>query len=96
MHGMPWLVLLLMILSWPKHLRQNCPNPPSDQCSRGDCVHMTLFSCARCGGGEGSLTTDCPGVKIPYEDDQAVYNDQLDYVRGAGWVRPGDLHWKRA
>lgn len=45
-----------------------------------------LAVCKICGGMEGSLTTDCPGEKIPYELDQQVYRGEKDYVEGKGWV----------
>lgn len=46
-----------------------------------------LKHCKICGGAEGSLPTDCPGVKMTPEQDDAVYQGLLDYTGGA-WA-PG-------
>lgn len=56
-----------------------------------------LAVCKVCGGGEGSLTTDCPGEKIPYDKDQAVYAGKTDYREGQGWVsekNPTNQAWE--
>lgn len=41
-----------------------------------------LHLCDVCGGAEGSLTTDCPGVKMTAEQSDAVYLGDLDFVDG--------------
>lgn len=46
-----------------------------------------LSVCKVCGGGEGSLTTDCPGERIPEGLDHEVYAGELDYREGLGWVK---------
>lgn len=46
-----------------------------------------LSHCKICNGAEGSLTTDCPGRKMPAETEEAVYTGLIDYADGA-W-RPG-------
>jgi hypothetical protein len=40
---------------------------PDDEWGQRNIVDGGLAICKVCGGGEGSLTTDCPGEKIPYE-----------------------------
>lgn len=44
-----------------------------------------LSICKICGGAEGSLTTDCPGVVMTTEQGDAVYAGRLDYQGGA-WI----------
>lgn len=56
--------------------------PVSKHCS---CEHCTLAVCSVCGGGEGSLTSDCPGVKIDADRQQEIYETQLDYTDDRGW-----------
>jgi hypothetical protein len=47
-----------------------------------------LFACTVCGGAEGSLATDCPGVQMTPEQGDAVYAGTLDWRDGRGWVEP--------
>jgi hypothetical protein len=47
-----------------------------------------LFACTVCNGVEGSLATDCPGVKMTEDQSNAVYAGTLDYREGRGWVAP--------
>lgn len=89
-----------VVLAWPRHLRVRCPPTPPGaeldwQCSSGTCVHVNLSLCSRCGGAEGDLPTDCPGVRMDYDVRELVYADRLNYVSGAGWVEPGDRMWRR-
>lgn len=56
--------------------------PVSKTCS---CEHCSLAVCAVCGGAEGTLTTDCPGIKVPYERHQEVFETNLDYTDDRGW-----------
>ena len=80
-----------MILNWPRHIQQNCPEGTDDyRCHNGTCVHQNLFCCSRCGGAEGDLPTDCPGEQITSDDRQAIYAEQLNYLRPHGWVKRGD------
>lgn len=44
-----------------------------------------LTVCARCGLGEGSLTTHCPGVDA-FEHGDAVYRGNEDFIDGM-WRR---------
>lgn len=48
---------------------------------------VELDYCTKCGGLEGSLTTDCSGVSMTGEQSDAVYYGNLDYREGQGWVR---------
>lgn len=62
-----------------KHVRvEHCGNPNCD-----GCAICNLFLCAVCGGAEGSLTTECPGIKIDEEQADAVYAGKLDFVNGS-------------
>jgi hypothetical protein len=79
-----------MVLSWPRHLRYRCP-PDCERC----CIcEGGLYSCVTCGGAEGSLPTDCPGRRMTSEEQDEVYAERLNYVRGAGWVEQGDRQWR--
>ena len=44
-----------------------------------------LFLCTKCMGLEGSLPTDCPGVKMSMETADEVYGRGVDYIKGK-WV----------
>jgi len=46
-----------------------------------------LAYCERCGGGEGSIPTDCPGMQMPALVEQRVYACALDFVAGH-WIVP--------
>ncbi|MDF2650150.1 MAG: hypothetical protein K0Q73_5955 [Paenibacillus sp.] len=59
---------------------------PDDNWGQLNIVDGGLALCKVCGGMEGSLTTDCPGEKIPFDQDQKVYRGEIDYVEGKGWV----------
>lgn len=41
--------------------------------------HPDLFTCELCDASEGQLTSDCPGVPIPYEMRQLSYNGKIDF-----------------
>lgn len=56
--------------------------PVSKGCN---CEHCSLAVCAVCGGGEGTLTTDCPGTKVDHDRQQEVYETNLDYTDDRGW-----------
>ncbi len=46
-----------------------------------------LGGCKVCGGLEGSLTMDCPRVRLSEAQRNAVYRAEIDF-RGGAWVRP--------
>lgn len=56
--------------------------PVSKSCS---CEHCSLDVCSVCGGGEGSLTTDCPGARIGADRHQELCETRLDYTDARGW-----------
>ena len=71
----------------------------TDSWGQSNIVDGGLGVCKVCGGMEGSLTTDCPGERIPYEKDQEVYAGKIDYREGRGWVpelNPTNQTWKKA
>jgi len=68
-----------MIIRWPKHIRANCDGK-SERCNIGSCYTCNLFICTTCGGAEGSLATYCPGRRLTVEEQDAVYNGQLDFT----------------
>lgn len=65
------------------HVLYQCP----PDCERPRCpIHEGgLASCTVCGGAEGSLPKDCPGVSMTPEQEDAVYDGNLDFVNGV-WV----------
>ena len=56
--------------------------PVSKHCT---CEHCCLSVCEVCGGAEGSLTTDCPGVHVDHDRQQEIYETTLDYTDERGW-----------
>lgn len=49
-----------------------------------------LSVCVVCGGGEGSLPTDCPGVVQTPLQTQLIMAGRLDYLANYGWVLDGE------
>ena len=49
------------------------------------CEHCTLSVCAVCGGGEGALTTDCPGTQISGDRLEEICETPLDFTDARGW-----------
>lgn len=47
-----------------------------------------LGVCTVCGGTEGSLPTDCPGVRMTRVQNDLVYEGKIDFRVGRGWVTP--------
>jgi hypothetical protein len=58
-------------------------------CRRGftcnGCECCCLAVCLTCGAYEGSLTTDCPGVKIDFARQQEINQTPLDFTDARGW-----------
>jgi hypothetical protein len=46
-----------------------------------------LGVCTVCGGAEGSLTIECPGVQMTAEQDEKVYAGAIDFKDGH-WITP--------
>lgn len=46
---------------------------------------VALACCRRCGGVEGALPTDCPGVRMTLQQADDVYSGRDDY-RDGQWV----------
>lgn len=46
---------------------------------------VVLALCRVCGGAEGSLPIECPGVKMTEHQQDEVHRDDLDFV-GDEWV----------
>ena len=56
--------------------------PVSKLCT---CEHCALSVCEACGGGEGALTTDCPGARISGARLEEICETTLDYTDDRGW-----------
>lgn len=69
---------------YEKHTSSDQCHPYPESCIVCD---GGLGICTVCGGAEGSLTTDCPGVKMTPEQDEAVYACKLDFKDGK-WIVP--------
>lgn len=63
-----------------KHKLHKCNDPECFTC-KGD-----LASCDECFGAEGSLPTDCPGLRLNQDTLDAIYNKILDYKEGQ-WIK---------
>ena len=71
-----------------KHLYFKC------NCHKSGCMWCDggLALCIACKGFEGTLTTDCPGVKLTKEQELEIYNTgTLDFIDGQ-WVRKPTPH----
>jgi hypothetical protein len=49
------------------------------------CYHCTLSVCAVCSCYEGSLTTDCPGVRVDMDRQAQIHREGLEYTHERGW-----------
>lgn len=60
------------------------------KCNRLGCQFCDggLAACTVCGGFEGSLPTDCPGVRMTQVQIDLVYEGKIDFRVGRGWVTP--------
>lgn len=56
-----------------------------------------LSYCPTCGGAEGSLPEHCPQRRMTQDEEEAVYEDRLDYRRGVWttWTRAHTARVKR-
>lgn len=77
------------VVHFPRHKQHVCTDSHCFVCRGG------LFSCDTCGGGEGSLTTDCPGGRMDMDSLNAVYDGTLDYVASVGWIQPAHSAWRK-
>ena len=48
-------------------------------------VEKGLALCEVCRGGEGELTTECPGREMTDEELEKSYAGKLDYSNGTWW-----------
>lgn len=46
-----------------------------------------LAVCKTCGCFEGSLASECPGTRVSADDQDRIYNGEVDFV-GGQWVSP--------
>lgn len=76
----------MTVYRFPRHKRYNCDGRCTGQSTCAFC-EGGLFLCVVCAGAEGSLPTDCPGVKMPMDVSDAVYEGLVDYRAGA-WRLP--------
>jgi hypothetical protein len=65
-----------------KHVKETHPDGRQCDDAFGTCYICHLYVCAVCHGCEGSLPTDCPGVRMTPEQEEGVYQDGRDFVGG--------------
>lgn len=68
-----------------KHILKGSPEAPCDCGDRErSCMICDggLALCVVCGGGEGSLPTDCPGRQLTMEEQDHIYEGTLNFVNG--------------
>ena len=63
------------------HVYYKCPR----NCEGCQFCNGGLAACTVCGGGEGSLLPECPGVKLAPEQHEQNYRDNL-----ARWAREAE------
>jgi len=49
-----------------------------------------LIECTVCTGAEGTLPTDCPGIRIPANQQDQIHRGELDYKDGE-WAVPPNI-----
>lgn len=56
-----------------------------------------LAYCTVCKGGEGDLTTECPGFQLPTAVRVNIFNGLVDYKDGSWWTRrTREQDWHKA
>jgi hypothetical protein len=71
-----------VVVRFPGHKLHHCER----DCAGCMFCEGGLAYCVTCGGGEGSLPTDCPGYRMPQPVERDVYAGVLDYRRVEGWT----------
>lgn len=79
----------MTVINFPGHQWYRCTNKHCHGCAY---CNGGLAHCKRCGGGEGSLPTDCPGQRMDAATEKAVYAGTTDYVHGLGWVTDSSIN----
>lgn len=69
---------------WVKH-EPRCDNP-CQFCDGG------LSACVDCGGLEGSLTTQCPGIELSADLLDHIYAQSMDFNQNRWWIS-FDVAW---
>ncbi len=78
-----------------KHVLKGSPAAPCD-CHKDEhrlscnICDGGLALCVVCGGAEGSMPTDCPGVALAGSTLEAIYAGTTDF-RDGEWINPGEL-----
>lgn len=81
----------MAILELATHKWMHCTDPDCPGCNL---CHGGLSLCCVCGGGEGSLPTDCPGQSMNDILHDDVYAGKVDYRRKEGWVQRPSVMWE--
>lgn len=65
-----------------KYFKCGCNRPGCQFCDGG------LGSCTVCGGFEGTLATQCPGIPLSEQVLEAIYKGGLDFKQNVWVVKP--------
>lgn len=65
-------------------VHENCQELHCHICDGG------LAVCTVCGGAEGSLATECPGVRQTAQQSDQIYYGELDFKDGR-WIGGNEL-----
>lgn len=77
---------------WSK-VDKNCHVPV--KCTSKDCHGCMfcaggLYACSVCGGGEGSMTSQCPGRRLTETELEKVYAEEVDFFHNQWWISVGE------
>jgi hypothetical protein len=72
------------VINFPGHHWARCTNKGCKGCFR---CHGGPALCARCGGLEGTLPSDCPSERMLWPVGDQVYAGEIDFRHREGWVR---------
>lgn len=77
-----------------KHVKYVCDGRCQDS-GVTHCLYCDgcLFTCINCDCSEGTLPTDCPGIKIDEKKQMKIYNGEIDFIDGQ-WIDKS-LHCKQ-
>lgn len=78
----------MSVIRFPKHNFARCS---CQECHCPICAGLSF--CVTCNGAEGSLPTDCPGVRMSNAVETEVLFGRLDYRFKVGWVASRGSSW---
>ena len=75
------------IILFPRHKLYKCGGNTL-ACIENRCAFCAggLTACITCNGAEGSLPTECPQHPMTHEEQDAVYDETIDFKNGR-WIK---------